>query len=426
MKLNTRIREFFKDSRNIYFFISFLGIAGFIVYAFIAGGYALDWVALENNPKLNFIDFFMHISNVADRHALYGPKTGQNPVFPPLAYSMYYFFYRVLYRGTEPPQDMFEAMNMPHAMFIFLYYSLFISFLLFLAIHFAGDSARSAKTDILLFCSLILSTPFFAGGIAQGNTCVLVLILLIFAMTFRDSSNAVLKETALILIAVSAGIKIYPAIFGLLYLLERRYKEAIRLIIYGAVLFFTPFLLFDGVSGFKLWLHNISSQSGLMEYGRIQFVRGLVYTLLKGITGEEYTLVADISPYVFLMLMLVLSVISKNRYRRIFFLCSVMTFFANYSYRYALCYLALPLVLYIKEAVRPDNDALHRIMMILYGLLFTIPVWWGVITGFESSVGTFTYIMTYVELYVYVVAYSLLLFMIVWEISSHVRHIKRQ
>ncbi|MBQ9783212.1 MAG: DUF2029 domain-containing protein [Clostridia bacterium] len=43
------------------------------------------------------------------------------------------------------------------------------------------------------------------------------------------------------MIAVAAGIKLYPAIFGLLYVKEKRWSETLRLIAYGVLFFVVSF-----------------------------------------------------------------------------------------------------------------------------------------------------------------------------------------
>ncbi len=433
-KYLSELKKKLHDPLTFYFLISFLGILTFFVYAFVYGGTIFDWLAMENNGQFNFIDFFMHIFFVKDRHILYRNNTNSAAmaIFPPLVYMMYYFFYKILYRVDSIPDDMYEAMDMPYAMLVFVYYTIFVVLFLFIAISQTG--AKDRKTDIKLWISLILSAPFFAGSIEKGNSVAIAVVLLIFALVLRNSDVRWHKEAALILIAVSAALKIYPAVFGLIYLLEKRWKEAARLIVYGIVFFFVPFVFFGRTAGFRVWLENISAASYMFEYGRIQFIKGAVYTTLMDLTGREYMGIAKVSPYIFLLLMLTLCCISVNKYRRIFFLCAIMSLFANYSYRYALCYLAIPLVFIIKESETTGSqsqsgcsktDCSPRfIEMILYGLLFTIPTWLGIITDFELSYGSYTYIMTYVDIYVYAVAYLLVLYMVIIEISDQIKRFK--
>ena len=47
--------------------------------------------------------------------------------------------------------------------------------------------------------------------------------------------------------ALAAGLKLYPAIFGLLLLFDKKYKEAIRLVVYGILAVVIPFILISTI-----------------------------------------------------------------------------------------------------------------------------------------------------------------------------------
>ena len=53
----------------------------------------------------------------------------------------------------------------------------------------------------------------------------LVLILLMYACAWMDSEKKAEKEAALILIAFAAGLKLYPAIWGVFYLAEKNIRK---------------------------------------------------------------------------------------------------------------------------------------------------------------------------------------------------------
>ena len=85
----------------------------------------------------------------------------------------------------------------------------------------------------------------------------LVLVLLIAFLLMRDSEKKVNREIALICLACAAGLKIYPALFGVLYIKEKRFKEAVRAIIYGVLIFFLPYIFFGGIDGLKQNICNL-------------------------------------------------------------------------------------------------------------------------------------------------------------------------
>lgn len=413
---------------TLFFAVSLLGTAGFFVYAFFAGAPAYDWLAMANNGKDSFCDFFMHLSFVADPEHLYSRAVNETGCFPPFAYLMYGFFYRLIARDSVIPADYHEVSRMDYALTICNYYSIISVFLLLLGIHLAGR--RRPKLDVLLFFTLIFSVEFYQGGIENANSIILVLALILIALTLRKSQAAWQRELALVLIAVCTGLKIYPAILGMLYIQEKRYAEAARLALYGVLLFFLPFPLFGGMDGFLLWLENVRTTMGHFEFGRVEYIKGLVFFVTRMITGENMFLSARISACFFLIAMLLLSGASRSRYRRVFFLCAIMTFFPANAYRYTLSYLAIPLIFFIKE-YGGDRRPVTYITMLLYGLLFTLPVFWGALTGFQPNflaffrgidLGEFLISteLTFVEVYIYGVAYILLLFTTVTELANQI------
>lgn len=98
--------------------------------------------------------------------------------------------------------------------------------------------------------AVVLSAPVMCGAIERGNISLLTAILVLAALYLKDSDNRFLRELAMILIAMAAEIKVYPAIVGLVYIKEKRYKEAVRLVIYGLLFFLVPFAFTGGIAGF--------------------------------------------------------------------------------------------------------------------------------------------------------------------------------
>ena len=93
----------------------------------------------------------------------------------------------------------------------------------------------------------------------RGNVIYLAVIGMVCFIEHYQSENKVLREWAFIALAFAAAIKGYPAIFGILLIWEKRWKEAIRLMIYGLLFCFGPFALIG--TGFKYnitqWLVNL-------------------------------------------------------------------------------------------------------------------------------------------------------------------------
>lgn len=416
---------------KLFFIISFTGIILFLIYSFLTGNHAILWLAQENDTNMCFSDYFMHIYYSADRTHLYEITGDDTGCFPPFAYLLYFFLYKMTYMNRMP-SSLYDVRDADGAMVVFVYYSIMVAVILLSAIVVTG--VKNEKLSLLLFLSLMFSAPFVSSGFFMGNSTMLVLGLLVLALALKDSEKLYLRQAGLIIIAICAGFKIYPAVFGLLYLKDKRYKEAIELTIFGILFFAVPFAFFGGLNGAKLWLGHIMSTMGFMDFGRIQCIRGAVFTLFSflGCPEKITSVITTVAPWIFLVLMIVLASVSQSKKRTVFFLTAAMVFFPTNSFRYTLGYLAIPLIMHVKETAVSkvqDKDMVENnsknifsrsqyVIMALFGLLFSIPIWWGIVTGFELTFPYFT--LTYVELYMYVIAYILLIFVTVVEIVLQV------
>lgn len=171
----------------------------------------------------------------------------------------------------------------------------------------------------------------------------LVLILLMYACAWMDSEKKAEKEAALILIAFAAGLKLYPAIWGVFYLAEKRYKEAIRLIIYGILLFFLPFIFFQGVDGF--WICFLNKKS----WQTIALLTSLMIIFVAA--SGTYCLVYWVIPFLCFMN----DLYQRREYRKLDYVYAVLfaLVFAAYPVRalgssgmlYAALYLLIVLIL---------------------------------------------------------------------------------
>lgn len=213
--------------------ISLIGIVLFVIYSIVFGHISFQWMVMTNETNYYFQDFFKHVLFTADPKNLYETATGVWGCFPPFVYILYFLFYRMTAYYGMTPENWRELIQVDVSVTVFIYYSIFVAIIMFLAIQLWQTKKGSMK----LFTCLALSVPFFAG-IERGNSIILVFALLLVILKWRDSESPVKSELALILIAICAAIKIYPAIFGIMYIKDRRYKETLRLLVYG-ILFFS-------------------------------------------------------------------------------------------------------------------------------------------------------------------------------------------
>lgn len=119
-----------------------------------------------------------------------------------------------------------------------------ISFaLMFYSLYYA--SKRSEKEKLLLLGAFAVSAPFLFN-IDRANTLILTIPLCFIFFQFYDSTNIKLKHLGFICLAIAAALKIYPAMFGILLLRDKRWKDAIFTIIYGLFFAIVPFFFLKG------------------------------------------------------------------------------------------------------------------------------------------------------------------------------------
>ena len=237
----------------------------------------------------------------------------------------------------------------------------------FLAFAFTVKRFFKTTNDNKIFLVIVmitLSSSFVFGIIECANIAFLVLILLLLAIDFRESESKIKQELAMIFIAIAAAIKVYPAIFGLLYIAEREYKKAIRLVIYGLLFFFVPFAFTGGIEGFNLFIDNqIRVQS---VWGTLS-PNGIFSNLVSlGITQD----LAKAMIYVFGGLSFVLFFVYKDSWKRIFLLCFVMVMCPLWSGAYTASFFITAFLTLISK-MKNITKVTDFIYIIAFSAMFT-------------------------------------------------------
>ena len=409
-----------RDPRNLFYLISAAGILLYFLLSLPYGGRLYAWMVQENAPEIRFIDYFSHLESVENPGRLYlqiaqDADGSYAAVFPPLAYALYYLLCRLTaVAGGRPAGMKIEAV--PGALSVFTLYLIFNAVIFLAAIEITGK--RDRKKDLLLFTLLMLSAVFAGSGYMLGNSAVLVAGLLLLALSLKDSPRAPRRELGLLTLAVCVAMKLYPAVFGLVFLKEKRYKDLLRLILYSLVLTFAPFCFFGGIEGLQAWIGNLTGpleSAGL--YGRPQFLKGAFYTVIRMLTGREEAALSTALTVAVCLAWIWLAWRSSSAWRTQFFLICVMVFFPSGAYRYTLAYFSIPLAFLLKSEPEEKPGAWPvGTVSALYGLLYTIPVWWLPVCPIGRAFSVRT--LTGVEIYLYLIAYLLVIAVTAAELTA--------
>lgn len=342
-----------------------------IVYLMRTGGSALYSIMPAQGAD-QFMDFFNHISYVREERGVY--FASPHACFPPLIYFMYGLFSRIL------PQDataMYSTeATSTHALLLYVVYCVL------LAVCFFYSVCRMLKNRTMEFslaaAVIVLTSYAFVFGVTErGNSVMIVCILLLLALELRDSNDAVHRELALLLIAAAAGIKIYPAMFGVLYLFEKRWKEAGRLLLYGIGFFFVPFAWFGGAVGMKQFFLNQGFVQN-QDVARIGSVK-MSWEKAAALWKDHFSTQADwIYPMgilltaVFAVFMILGVYLCKEQYKKILLLCRFMVVIPFWSGGYTLIYMCIPMIVFFGDSAEEAAGTGRYFYAVLFAMIFSM------------------------------------------------------
>ena len=369
------IKSFCKDHLNWFILFVVLETAGltvFLVFDLIYHGSPL--YSLMLNPLTQFYDFFMHFGFASAPIGTNIYDYSSTACFPPFAYLIYAFLSRVGGYRAEDPTNTRAHMSAGYNLTIYLVCSMICTVLLLYAISLY-IRRKGALYRVVFPCLLIVSYPFMFTTLQRGNSVILVAVLMSIALAWRDDPSKVKRELAMVLIAVCAGLKIYPAVFGLMYLKEKRFKETVRLLIYGLVIFFVPFVFFGGMEGFKTLLATLFELNGSVNRCS---VAGLTNALTEGLFGQSRPIFSTMIQQLFLLFSVVAFFMTKERHGEVMILCCLMTVYISSSWMYTSIYL-LPamLVFFSREDFRPirlnRKNWFDAVIFFMFVIVFSIP-----------------------------------------------------
>ncbi len=324
-------------------------------------------------------DFYNQILYVQDPQHVY--QSSPFAAFPPFAFILYYILGKfiapsvVTGEGGHGLRDNLLGMN------LYVIYTLVLTVLfIFMVQRFTECMKKGEQLGLLLL--ILLSAPF-VGMFERGNSVYMVLILLFLFLYWKDSKVFWKREMALLILAAAAAMKLYPAVFGLLYLREKRFKEAVRLTLYGILLVFAPFPFFGGIEGIKTLLYNFRYiTAGAMLGGDL---RSVAY--LTALVGDYFGLPEAVTfaygekiAWIFFAVSVFCAVLQKEIWKQLILLAGIMIFFPSWSGSYTLIYLALPLVIFLADKKMKKTQELKVLPTdwsyeILFACVFTLVLW---------------------------------------------------
>lgn len=205
-----------------------------------------------------FMDFFNSIRDAAQGAEVY---TERRVIYPPLANLIFLALSRFTpnhYNDTEF-SDRYTWPEYYSTMMLAVIFVAIFAICFFFIIYSNMENGSKYKRFAYAFLAFF-SVPLLYMA-ERGNMIVFcMLALLIYAFTY-NSENKWHREIGLIALSFAFALKLYPAIFGWFLIADKRFKDALKCVIYGALMIIIPSFFFGGPVCLLYVFQNIFSFS---------------------------------------------------------------------------------------------------------------------------------------------------------------------
>ncbi|MGM9970803.1 MAG: glycosyltransferase 87 family protein [Anaeroplasmataceae bacterium] len=301
------------------------------------------------------MDFF---NSVRDAHNK-GVYVDRNVIYPPLINIIYYLYSKLMPSDLVSVgfEDRFLLANDTRAIMVFVLYNIINFMILFFIILF---SSKDKKKNISLLLLIITSMPFI-WAIERGNSIILSISFTLGFILYRNHDKKVIRFLSYIFLAIATAIKLYPIIFSLLLIKEKKYKDFIILGLITFFMVFFPFVFYDGIKGVKTLINNILSFSSLKKESVGYYTTSIALFLNR--YGFNNTQMGSLFLMVILLIsFLVIRDIFKSSIALVLFILNL----SGTQVEYNLLYLLIPFVIYY---IGSEDTKKSNIIFIIVSLL---------------------------------------------------------
>lgn len=335
--------------------------------SFLTSGYIFEIGFFQRTRDIVFSDFF-HVNDMVFYNS---PYFGDTSSYPPLV-----LLFAKIFSHMADYSDGYENMlEQPAAVVsVCLFYGIVITASAALLIYVLKKKKLNKIASIIVVIAFFLCAPMIFE-IERGNYIIYAMLFSLAFFVFFDHEKAVVRELSYISLAIAVGIKLYPALFAVVLLKNKKIAEFLRCAAYSVILLILPFFFFDkGLSNlprFLYYLLNFSNE--LTDYGYNYSIASTLeicfipfgHTLYK--TNTLIKALQSFIPYLFLVICLISALLADKNWKILASAAVAIIQFPNISFAYTGMFLWIPLLAFIfdKEKKRIDY---------LYALWMTIPL----------------------------------------------------
>ena len=366
MNQDVKMHISIKQKKIIFYGLMWAGIMNVLILSIQSSGETINNL-LFCQQNQTFLDYFESI--------VYGKYPYEaNGSYPPLAYLIFGLFGRFVPREIRT-EGFFSVRDSQMGMFslaIFMTICLFLIYS-FINVYFIGNNIEK----FVFGMTLLFSLPMLFL-LESANIVLLVMPLVGVYLYNYDSEILYKRHFAYICLSLAAGIKIYPAILGLLIIRRRDFKEVLSCLMYGILIFFLPFLPFQGLAGLSgFWDNLINSLKvigGELGYGykvNISNTLGWIGCILD--KKEVMLHIGNIMciGVGFVGIMAIIFGKYEQRWKLWTIPLLMMILIPGFSFIYSLTFLIIPLLDFLNQE-QEKRDNIYAILFVLVFVPFVI------------------------------------------------------
>lgn len=371
---------------KIFYNIMVLIFVLLVVRIIVSNGSAMREIFQHSDLVDSGMDFFNSIICTKDAEPYKVFKT----LYPPLANMFFYFCYLCI------PNELSSLWNVDWNNFYLLRTTnldlriwqaplmLFILYVQIITIAAFIIFKSSVYSKSSLFSISLLFTSGMLFALERGNIIIVSMLILLYFVLIKDNKSMWKRECSLVALGVTSGLKIYPIIFSIILLKEKRYLDFLKSIVYFLFFLFVPFFFFNGLADIKIWIDvafNVSTRNdmalGTNYLGFIQVVKTVIMS--KYISKDIFLLISlddilKVSRY-FILLFFVLSFVKilfeKKTWKIYLILSLIIAFTQQHSPIYNTIFFIIPFIFFI-NAERNLNK--NNFLYFIFFLLILIPL----------------------------------------------------
>ncbi|MDR1941979.1 MAG: glycosyltransferase 87 family protein [Endomicrobium sp.] len=318
-----------------------------------------DWNAIFNivlkTANDSFMDFFNPVSYILSSQPY---EAGLNACYSGLSFLFYLIIAKITAAQNMPAEMIKSSVSGQYALF---FYTL-ITALLFCILVFKFEKSKNLPRKIILTTLIFCSAPFIYQFERANIIFIANLFITAFFICFQ-SKNKKIFEIGLICLAAAAAIKIYPAVFILLLIKEKKLKEVLRFVLYFLLLFTVPFFIIGSADTISCFAESLSILSGISK-GIISSHWVSLHNFLA-VPCAYFDALYLITPMriLFTILVGVSFFMEKSLWKSAALLTALIILLPHRSAQYVVILTVAPLILFL-------NDSDKKLKDIIYSVLF--------------------------------------------------------